>query len=529
MKKLIITGIAVLAVSLILTCENGFSIIDEIETEVKISNGKFLVIKSVSPLDELTGVDPGTDITITFDRALDMDTVNSGTIIITDNAGNEKSWFNPVFENLTNTLTLKTYGLDTTTKHIISVSGLKGSDNSELQANNIWSFTTGVAPAGSLTLESKNPASQSEYTDDATVDAKLTYNEVATRYFISNDLSVLDGPPEENNPDWKVVSSVPFDHSLTGVEGENKVYVLFRYLNDQGAYVYSQIKEAEITLDRTPPVVDAGADVLSYTGFTRAANVTEINVKTMHWDRVDEDGPLLGDIDFSAPSSATTYVDHNSIDGDYIIRFTVVDKAGNSSFDEINYTVDTEPPGVPSISSPSSGSSSSTGLLWEWTAVSGDPSNYQCSFDSGTWDDYDILSLDYTYIIPRFTVGVGSKHTLRVRAEDAAGNLSSYDTYTISYFPSTDIYLMPDDGGIKISQSTNIDWPDFSGATGYLFYKKKSTAFNYETPVQVFTSFYNPPSNLLSDTTYNWYYKPYKLTTKNILGTSPVYSFTTIN
>jgi hypothetical protein len=49
MKKLIFTGIVVFAASLLLTCENGFSIIDEIETEVKMSNNKFLVINAIPP------------------------------------------------------------------------------------------------------------------------------------------------------------------------------------------------------------------------------------------------------------------------------------------------------------------------------------------------------------------------------------------------------------------------------------------------------------------------------------------------
>ena len=51
-----------LAALLLMTCFNPFDIIAELETEVKIANNKFLIVESITPAKNATGVQPGSRI-----------------------------------------------------------------------------------------------------------------------------------------------------------------------------------------------------------------------------------------------------------------------------------------------------------------------------------------------------------------------------------------------------------------------------------------------------------------------------------
>jgi hypothetical protein len=282
---------------------------------------------------------------------------------------------------------------------------------------------------------------------------------------------------------------------------DNKyIYAIF---TDSNGTKFSKPISAVINLDRTIPLVNAGADVVLNTGFTRTANVTEANIKSMLWEM--KSGSTSGSFSFSSPTTATTSIYPNSIDGDYTIQFTVRDKAGNRVSDDMDYTVDRVAPGSPSITTISQTTVSTT-LRWDWNPGSGTFSNYERKLNTGAWTDTDLTY----YTLSLFKT---------------AGNVSAYDIHSISYFPSTSAYLSPANGSTGVSRYTNLDWPDFSGATGYLIYARMS-GDSYGSPVTVSTSYLNAPT-LLASTTYNWYYKPYGRRTTDILGTSPEYSFTT--
>ncbi len=532
MKRLKLSFVLLSAVLLFNTCSEPIDFIGEVTTTVMAANDMFLEVTEVLyPSPNSTDANPGSQVVVQFDRAIDIASVTSGSIKITNITDSTSVDIqNPSFNAINRQLVFEPselsavgYFLDDR-DYTIELVSLRGADGSRLRESYLWSFHTGTAPAGSVSVSdggiTGTYAADAGFTNELSIQVEdASHNAAATRYYATLDESELTTPASIGG--WEDVGlSFSLDLPETSQDGQKYVYAIF---TDAAGEKFSRPVSGVISLDKTAPQVDAGDDVVLNTGFTRTADITEANVKTMQWIMTSE--PFMGDLDFGSPASATTSINPNSIDGVYTIRFTVRDKAGNSAFDTMSYTVDREPPGAPSITT-SIGNTASTSLRWDWDAGSGIFSNYQRSLNSGTW--YDTLSVDYTYIIPRLASGVGSKHTLRVRAEDAAGNVSDYDSYSISYFPSTDAYLIPYNGAIKVSQSTNIDWPDFSGATGYLWYKKKSTALDWEAPVQVSTSFYNPPINLLSDTTYNWYYKPYATKTTNILGISPVYSFTTI-
>lgn len=165
-----------------------------------------------------------------------------------------------------------------------------------------------------------------------------------------------------------------------------------------------------LTWDSTAPVVNAGSDATSNVQISQNATITETNISTIQWSKVS--GP--GSVSFgSATSEDTTILP--STDGTYVIRLTVVDTAGNTSFDEMTLIYDTTAPTVNvgsdivanSLQNIDATTSDQTAMTYSWTA----PVNV--SFGSANAEDTNITaSADGTYLV-----------TLTVT--DAAGNSAS--------------------------------------------------------------------------------------------------------
>ena len=147
-----------LAALLLMTCFNPFDIIAELETEVKIANNKFLIVESITPAKNATGVQPGSSILIEFDRDLDESTINTSTIVFDpppDPVNGPMESLEFEFDDGTNTLTIdpEPY-MDGEVDYTVTVNaGLKGLDGSELQAEFIWTFLTKNWPAGGAAID----------------------------------------------------------------------------------------------------------------------------------------------------------------------------------------------------------------------------------------------------------------------------------------------------------------------------------------------------------------------------------------
>lgn len=92
--------------------------------------------------------------------------------------------------------------------------------------------------------------------------------------------------------------------------------------------------------DTTPPVVDAGADVVTNQTFNRTGVITDASAFTSLWTATG-----LGNITFSAPTALMTDITADT-DGVYTITLTATDAANNTASDNFTLTWDTTPPTV---------------------------------------------------------------------------------------------------------------------------------------------------------------------------------------
>ena len=97
-----------------------------------------------------------------------------------------------------------------------------------------------------------------------------------------------------------------------------------------------------LTWDTTGPTINIGSDLLVKQLYNMNATVTDTNgVATYTWSK--QSG--TGDITFGTDSAEDTTIAADA-DEAYVIRLTAVDSAGNSSYEEINFTWDTTAPSV---------------------------------------------------------------------------------------------------------------------------------------------------------------------------------------
>ena len=129
-------------------------------------------------------------------------------------------------------------------------------------------------------------------------------------------------------------------------------------------------------------------------------------------------------------------------DGDYKAKATQQDGAGNSGSATLAFTVDTDAPGAPTITSGPAHLTSSNSAVFEWTgAESG--GTFECRLDSTDPDDFAHCSSPEPY--GALTEG---DHRFEVRQVDAAGNrgpIASYDWYRDATAPNTTIDTYPPD------------------------------------------------------------------------------------
>ncbi len=138
-----------------MTCSNPIDILKSVTNEVKRSNAKFLVVKGLQSPIGTASVNPGTPITIEFDRPVNASTVSSSTITVTPSNGTSIKYSLTIDysnANKTVTLTPKPFLEDTTQYDVTVTTGVLGDDASELEAPMSWSFKTGVYPAGDITF-----------------------------------------------------------------------------------------------------------------------------------------------------------------------------------------------------------------------------------------------------------------------------------------------------------------------------------------------------------------------------------------
>ncbi|MBP9708451.1 MAG: Ig-like domain repeat protein [Oligoflexales bacterium] len=106
----------------------------------------------------------------------------------------------------------------------------------------------------------------------------------------------------------------------------------------------SSYDELNFTWDTTQPTVNIGPDLFVKTEYSMNATPSDTNgIASYTWSKQQGSGTIT----FGTGTAANTTITANP-EGLYVLRLTVVDNAGNSNYDEVNFTLDTTAPTFPS-------------------------------------------------------------------------------------------------------------------------------------------------------------------------------------
>jgi len=446
-----IVGVVGLTTALV-TCFNPFDILSELETQVKIANDLFLEIESVAPAKNAAGVQPGSDIVIEFDRAVDESTIGPDTIVFDPAPDPLSDAFQDLeFEYNEDTYTLtvnpKKY-MDGPVEYTVKITqGVKGGDGSELQTEYTWAFNTKEWPAGEARIDVDSDFEADEYinADTPAGDVKLVLlpNPSAKAFRYSTNESLLPSLIFNDIPAQQTVD-------LTfSTDGEHTVHVQFA--NNTNGDEVSNTEIAAITRDTVDPSVTLSDTTFNmYTGWpaTLSPNATDATsgIGACSWT-ADKGG-----ITFGAANVKNAVINAAS-DTTYILTLEAYDKAGNGPVsDSMTLTVDTVPTSAPTVSS--STYTTSRFPNWTWTTPSG-AVGFRRSLDGGSW--YSTTATIYTVF--KYPLDYGD-HDLRVQAKDAAGNYSGTGTKAIHIHPD----IAPSHGETVPRNGVTLDWDPIPGA-----------------------------------------------------------------
>jgi hypothetical protein len=322
--RLAALAFAAAAVSAFWGCSNPIDILDAVTVEVKTATNKYLLVNDVGPEPNATAVSPSTNLTITFDRAIDPATVTSSIVFI------PAATFTTGYNSSTKTLTISPSALEGGVTYTVTLtSGLKGKDNSDLKEDYSWSFTTANMPSGSFTILGST-GSSAGYSRTTGATLLIRANALADKVYYSTVLGDFANPDSHTWYDVNPLLSAPPAVTLPTANDTNTVYMQFAHVS--AVPLYSSVVSATIVEDQVAPAVTVGTvDVLCtpHPSQTATATITDANgIVSYGWAKTS--GP--GTVSFSNASgttgSTTTSVSANA-DGSYQITLTATDAAGN--------------------------------------------------------------------------------------------------------------------------------------------------------------------------------------------------------
>lgn len=443
--SLIRAGVTALIALTFMVCSNPIDIVDKVTIDVKAANNKFLVIKSVGPSTNTTNVNPGAPITIVFDRDVNLTNIHQN-ITITPST----PFMIPLsYNQATKTLSIEADPyFDIETPYTVTITkGIKGSDGSDLQNEYSWSFRTGTYPTGSVQITDAAKNKLLLTNNDASPTLRIQGNLAASKFRLGRTESECLGAAWQNLPltDWLVLnaSTLLSPFTLGGADGPQTVYSQFARESD-GAM--STVKSDTVSMDKTPPTVDAGQDrwvnaVNTTTPYLVAAS--DLNgIKSYSWSAAAP--VVISPTNILSPTLSAP----GGSDGPTAVMLTVVDNAGNSASDTMTLTRDaTAPNGAPSITPPTTPAATAF-PVWSWakTSSAGGETTpiYRVLMDGAIVKD---KSISTTYIPPnkppKATGLADGNHTFTVYETDNAGNLSPVSSFpfTVTVFPMNESTL----------------------------------------------------------------------------------------
>ncbi|OHD75216.1 MAG: hypothetical protein A2177_15875 [Spirochaetes bacterium RBG_13_68_11] len=435
-KALVLAVILVVALS---TCMNPFDFVAAVTDEVMVAKDMYLEVTEVTPVKNTAAFNPETPILIEFDRAIDLASVTSSSVVISP----AENWPEPTFDTGTNTLMIKPYSLEGGAPYTITInSGVKGIDGSVVRTPYIWNFSTDNLPTGGLVIKDRLTLSATYstiYTNERYVDLAIEANGVVnqmrysqTSFLKANDTLI-----------WETVDDLKEDYELElGSDGERTVYIQFRkYSISPAIDLRTEVKSDTIILDTAAPVVTLNNPPTYFNGepggWTSDISITEAGsgVASHAWSRYSGT-----DVNFSTTNQLNTTVTC-SIEGSTRIRLAVKDTAENTGF----YTSPAIPIDLTDPTAPSVTGTASPGTIlpsYSWTPGGGGNGTYRRNLDGGAWTE----PATTPYSSASMTFGL---HTFYVQERDDAGNWSSSGSYQYFYYPT---YLRPEQASTGVSR-----------------------------------------------------------------------------
>ncbi len=476
MKKRMIRGILLILPLLFFSCRDPLALIETLEDEVKSANSLYLRILSVTPEANDTDFNPGSEIRITFDRAVDLETIKKyfdiqtqGGVSFEDEEAENTLTYE--YNSNTNTLTVSAFpylsGLEN--YKLVLKEGLISRDGSRIRESETVYFHTSDAPRGSVTLEGDY------YTASATVSVEIN-TEAANFYRVSDDLSDFD----DVSFGWTELTSQSMTIpgiSISGPDGVKTVYAQFRdgAVGDSSTATKSPVESTTVYYDTTPPVVtisgytstlysNAVGALRSISG--SANDGTGSGVESYEWSYTTTAGDSLTFTDEASPS--TTVSADTAANEDYTLILRATDSVGNTSTGTLTgsrkpFTFDNIAPSAPTFvlaegssiydATPLSSTYPETDDRTPYVAASvgsGGTTYFRYSLDGGSWVYFSgtrPYQMPNTKLFPSGILYGG--HTVAVQGRDLAGNWSSSTNLSnpLVVYPSSKVLISPSSGG----------------------------------------------------------------------------------
>jgi hypothetical protein len=505
---------------------------DKLEDDVKGANDLYLEIVDISPAENGLYINPGEDIRIEFDRAIDLRSVKDAfSIIDSDNIvfGSDSNIKNLAysFDEETFILTIKANPyLDGLKQYTVSIlNRIRGRDGSALREEKRWSFSTSDAPRGYIEFVDT-------YTNDSTPDLHI-YSQGATFYTIASSEGGINW-----STDYQLTGNptVVSDFDVSGAQGTRSAVVQFRdgFVGQAGLAYLSEFETDTVIYDTTPPTVILPTQI--YGNIASPSPVVSPSTAADSLSGVAGYAWTGTNLSFGNAAASSTTVSGTAGDGSYgDLQLTVTDRAGNSASDTMTFIRDTVAPSLPTITSSPTGidlgidpgvsytisgtSEAGTGQYCLGNQLNGKIGTY---YSWGSWRNYSSGDIDVDY---------GYTHVL-FRYVDTAGNPSA-TTKRFDYRVFPKAGTVPSSGG---SLTGDISWAPYAGADYYKFYIGTSSRGPF-SELRIFVGRIEYPRDypfvdltelsLSLYTTYYWYYEAYDASDKLLTSRPTIYSFRT--
>lgn len=257
----------------------------------------------------------------------------------------------------------------------------------------------------------------------------------------------------------------------------------------------------EIIIDTVAPVIDVRnsefiANISTPDPELNFSNATTFDglisgADSILWEQTD--GPSGGLITFGSPAANTTTVEAD-LDGNYTIRITASDNAGNVTTADLALLNDLNAPPAPDVT----GSTVTPNLkpTWYWSGSGGGNGNYEYRLwnaddnryyygGSPTSTDSSWTSTTDLTFKPANSLTDQVNWQMQVREVDSAGNWSSYGYVTteVNTTQTTPAEILIGDGYPLLRTVDSIQWKVLSGsggiATNYRYYYDNSGTWIY--------------------------------------------------